>query len=51
LVALKWQSGEKNHRYLTIPNNVDLELLETMFDKYSYHPHGINFEVILLNFD
>jgi len=41
----KWQSGEKKHRYLTIPNNVDLELLETMFNNHSYHSHGIDFEV------
>ena len=41
----KWQTGEKNHRYLTIPNNVDVELLEIMFNKHSYHPHGIDFEV------
>ncbi|CAB5204828.1 unnamed protein product [Rhizophagus irregularis] len=26
------------------PNNVDLELLETMFNERSYHPNGINFE-------
>lgn len=38
--------GEKNHRFLTIPLNVDLELLETMFNEHSYHPHGIDFEVI-----
>ncbi|RGB22076.1 hypothetical protein C1646_678098 [Rhizophagus diaphanus] len=40
----KWQSSEKNHRYLTIPNNIDLELLETMFNNHSYHSHGIDFE-------
>ena len=40
-----WKSKKKNHRFLTIPNNVDLELLETMFNGYSYHSHGINFEV------
>ncbi|PKC15812.1 hypothetical protein RhiirA5_407770 [Rhizophagus irregularis] len=27
------------------PNNVDLELLETMFNERSYHPNGINFEL------
>ncbi|GBC27218.1 hypothetical protein GLOIN_2v1763409 [Rhizophagus irregularis DAOM 181602=DAOM 197198] len=40
----KWQSGEKNHRYLTIPSNIDLELLEDMFNGHSYHPNGIDFE-------
>jgi len=44
----KWQSGEKNHRYLTIPNNVDQDLLVAMFNNNSYHPHSIDFEVILL---
>ena len=44
----KWQSGEKNHRYLTIPNNVDQDLLVAMFNNNSYHSHGIDFEVILL---
>ncbi|UZO27829.1 uncharacterized protein OCT59_020016 [Rhizophagus irregularis] len=29
----------------TFPNNVDLELLETMFNERSYHPNGINFEL------
>ncbi|GBC33794.1 hypothetical protein GLOIN_2v1672652 [Rhizophagus irregularis DAOM 181602=DAOM 197198] len=38
-----WKPKEK-HRYLTIPNNVDLELLETMFSEYSYHPYGIDFK-------
>ncbi|PKC54498.1 hypothetical protein RhiirA1_477216 [Rhizophagus irregularis] len=38
-----WKLKEK-HRYLTIPNNVDLELLETMFSEYSYHPYGIDFK-------
>ncbi|CAG8694190.1 9127_t:CDS:2, partial [Funneliformis caledonium] len=40
----KWHFREKNYRYLTIPNNVDLELLEIMFDKHFYHPRGIDFE-------
>jgi hypothetical protein len=40
-----WKSNEKGHRYLTIPINVDLELLEKMFDDYSYHSHGIDFQV------
>ncbi|CAB4382846.1 unnamed protein product [Rhizophagus irregularis] len=35
---------EKNHRYLTIPSNIDLELLEDMFNGHSYHPNGIDFE-------
>ncbi|POG64718.1 hypothetical protein GLOIN_2v1672652 [Rhizophagus irregularis DAOM 181602=DAOM 197198] len=38
-----WKLKEK-HQYLTIPNNVDLELLETMFSEYSYHPYGIDFK-------
>jgi len=37
--------GELDHRYMIIPDNVDLELLETMFNKYSYHANGIDFEV------
>jgi hypothetical protein len=41
----KWKPKEKNHRFLTIPPNVDLELLEMMFNEHSYHPHGIDFEV------
>jgi hypothetical protein len=43
----KWKPKEKNHRFLTIPPNVDLELLEMMFNEHSYHPHGIDFEVIV----
>jgi hypothetical protein len=27
------------------PVNIDLELLETTFVNYSYHPHGISFKV------
>ena len=42
-----WKYGEKDHRYLTIPNNIDFELLEMMFNEHSYHPHGIDFEVNL----
>lgn len=42
-----WKHGEKDHRYLTVPNNVDIELLETMFEHYSYHANGIDFEVNL----
>ncbi|CAG8662781.1 5294_t:CDS:2 [Funneliformis caledonium] len=40
----KWQSREINHLYLTIPNNVDLELLEMMFNNHSYYSYGIDFE-------
>lgn len=40
-----WRQGEKDHRYLTIPDNIDLELLESMFNEYSYHANGIDFEV------
>ncbi|GES91263.1 hypothetical protein GLOIN_2v1763409 [Rhizophagus clarus] len=39
-----WKPKEKNYRYLTILINVDLKLLETMFNNYSYHPHGIDYE-------
>ncbi|PKK55741.1 hypothetical protein RhiirC2_801628 [Rhizophagus irregularis] len=35
----KWKPKEKNHQFLTIPPNVDLELLEMMFNEHSYHPH------------
>lgn len=44
---MNWKPGERNHRFLTIPPNVDLELLETMFNNHSYHPRDIDFEVIL----
>jgi hypothetical protein len=37
--------GELDHRYMIIPDNIDLELLETMFNEYSYHAHGIDFDV------
>ncbi len=40
-----WKPKEKGHRFLTIPSNVDLELLENLFNNYTYHPHGIDFEV------
>ncbi|PKY44660.1 hypothetical protein RhiirA4_459026 [Rhizophagus irregularis] len=33
------------HKYVLFPNNVDLELLETMFNERSYYPNGINFEL------
>jgi len=36
-----WKAGDKNHRFLTIPNNIDLELLETMFNENYYHSHNI----------
>ncbi|RHZ82021.1 hypothetical protein Glove_114g20 [Diversispora epigaea] len=39
-----WKMGELDHRYMIIPDNVDLELLETMFNEYSYHANGIDFE-------
>uniref|UniRef100_U9T548 Uncharacterized protein n=1 Tax=Rhizophagus irregularis (strain DAOM 181602 / DAOM 197198 / MUCL 43194) TaxID=747089 RepID=U9T548_RHIID len=40
----KWKPKEKNYQFLTILPNVDLELLEMMFNEHSYHPHGIDFE-------
>ncbi|CAB5188576.1 unnamed protein product [Rhizophagus irregularis] len=40
-----WKAGDKNHRFLTIPNNINLELLETMFNENSYHSHNNDFEV------
>ncbi|CAB4408773.1 unnamed protein product [Rhizophagus irregularis] len=40
-----WKSNEKGYRYLTISINVDLELLEKMFNDYSYHSHGIDFQI------
>ncbi|CAB4381019.1 unnamed protein product [Rhizophagus irregularis] len=43
-----WKAGDKNHRFLTIPNNIDLELLETMFNENSYHSHNNDFECCLL---
>ncbi|RHZ64762.1 hypothetical protein Glove_320g89 [Diversispora epigaea] len=39
-----WKMGELDHRYMIIPDNVDLKLLETMFNEYSYHANGIDFE-------
>jgi hypothetical protein len=45
-----WKPGEKDHRYLTIPNNIDLELLEILFSEHSYHPHGIDFEVNFVSY-
>ena len=45
LGCTNWNPKEKNHRFLTIPINVNLELLEKMFNEYSYHSHGIDFEV------
>ena len=42
-----WKHGEKDHRYLTVPNTVDMELLEILFDKHTYHARGIDFEVNL----
>ncbi|RHZ78932.1 hypothetical protein Glove_154g37 [Diversispora epigaea] len=39
-----WKMGELDHRYMIIPDNVNLELLETMFNEYSYHANGIDFE-------
>lgn len=42
-----WKRGEKDHRYLTVPNTVDMELLEILFDKHTYHARGIDFEVNL----
>ena len=45
-----WKPREKNHRFLTIPLNIDLELLEKMFNKHLYHSNGIVFEVNLLNY-
>jgi len=41
-----WKSGERNHRFLTILPDVDLALLETMFNEHSYHPRSIDFKVI-----
>ena len=40
-----WKPKEKNHRYLAIPSNVNLELLETLFNDHTYHSRGIDFEV------
>ena len=40
-----WKARDKNHRFLTVPNNIDLELLETMFNENSYHSHNNDFEV------
>ncbi|PKC13825.1 hypothetical protein RhiirA5_410153 [Rhizophagus irregularis] len=40
-----WKAGDKNHQFLTIPNNIDLELLETIFNENSYHSHNNDFEV------
>ena len=45
-----WRPREKNHQFLTIPLNIDLELLEKMFNEHSYHSHGIDFEVNLLDY-
>ena len=42
--CINWKAGEK-HRYLSIPNNIDLEFLETIFNEHSYHPNGIDIEV------
>ncbi|RGB38752.1 hypothetical protein C1646_755350 [Rhizophagus diaphanus] len=39
-----WKPKEKNHRFLTIPTNIDLELLETLFNNHTYYPNGIDFE-------
>ncbi|RGB21550.1 hypothetical protein C1646_777739 [Rhizophagus diaphanus] len=39
-----WKAGDKNHQFLTIPNNIDLELLETMFNEDSYYSHNNDFE-------
>ncbi|RHZ69720.1 hypothetical protein Glove_279g56 [Diversispora epigaea] len=35
--CINWKMRELDHRYMIIPDNVDLELLETMFNEYSYH--------------
>ena len=43
----KLETWRKNHRYLTVPNTVDMELLEILFDKHTYHARGIDFEVNL----
>ncbi|RHZ58579.1 hypothetical protein Glove_372g161 [Diversispora epigaea] len=42
--CINWRLEELDHRYIIIPDNIDLELLETMFNKYSYHARGIDFE-------
>jgi len=47
--CVNWKAGEK-HRYLSIPNNIDLELLEMIFNEHSYHPHGIDFEVKYISY-
>ncbi|CAG8805670.1 17058_t:CDS:2, partial [Dentiscutata erythropus] len=39
-----WKMGELDHRYMIIPDNIDLEFLKTMFNEYSYHANGIDFE-------
>ena len=34
--CVNWKAGEK-YQYLSIPNNIDLELLEAMFNENSYN--------------